>query len=47
MSKYTGEEQCCGSGSIFRKFVDPDPYSEYRSGSTVTKKINKRENVNG
>ena len=23
--------QGCGSGSVFRSFVDPDPYSEYGS----------------
>ena len=21
--------QCCGSESVFRSFLDPDPYSEY------------------
>ena len=26
--------QCCGSGSVFRSFLDPDPYSEYVYGST-------------
>ena len=24
-------DQCCGSGSVFRSFLDPDPYSEYGS----------------
>ena len=24
--------QCCGSGYVFRSFVDPYPYSEYRLG---------------
>ena len=25
------KNQCCGSGSVFRSFLDPDPYSEYGS----------------
>ena len=27
-------KQCCGSGSVFRIFVDPDPYSQYGPGFT-------------
>ena len=23
----SSEHQCCGSGSVFRSFVDPDPFS--------------------
>ena len=26
--------QCYGSGSVSGSFLDPDPYSEYESGST-------------
>ena len=26
---YKVPPQCCGSGSVFRSFLDPDPYSEY------------------
>ena len=30
----THQQQCCGSGYVFRSFMDPDPYSEYGSGFT-------------
>ena len=26
-------QELCGSGSVFKSFVDPDPYLEYGSGS--------------
>ena len=36
LSVFHTRKMCCGSGSgsIFRSFLDPDPYSEYGSGST-------------
>ena len=33
--------QCCGSGSKFMDYVDPDPYSEYGSGFTTGKYRNR------
>ena len=34
LSELLSKKQCCGFRSIFRSFLDPDPYSEYGSGFT-------------